>query len=119
MTKVMVVDDEYDDRQMIEKMLQKEGFETAVAEDGSEFILKVDDFHPDLVTLDIMMPGLNTKEILQKLKNNNCNPKIILITVLRFSQKEKQEFFKLGNVVDYIIKPFEYDEFINAVKRNI
>jgi len=47
-------------------MMQKEGFETEMAEDGSEFLDKLDGFNPDIVTLDVMMPGLTTSEILKK-----------------------------------------------------
>ena len=68
MTRVMVVDDEPDMRELLDIMMQKDGFETEVAVDGSDFLKRVDVFYPDIVTLDVMMPGLLTEEILEKLK---------------------------------------------------
>ena len=91
MAKIMVVDDEPDLREMLDLMLNKEGFETETAENGSDFLDKLDEFNPDIVTLDIMMPGLTTSEILKKLKGKKSNPKIILLTVVRYSDEEKNK----------------------------
>jgi DNA-binding response OmpR family regulator len=116
MTKVMVVDDERDLREMIELLLKKEGFETQTAENGEEFLNKIDDFKPDLVTLDVMMPGLKTREILEKIKNKKTNPKIILLTVIRFSKEEEKNLSERG-VIEYIRKPFEFEDLVGAVRK--
>jgi len=119
MTKVMVVDDEPDLREMVSILISKEGFETEMAEDGSEFLNKIDSFDPDVVTLDVMMPGLTTSEILKKLKEKKSKPKIILLTVVRYSVEEKKKIFEMGNVADYVTKPFEIDDFMDAVKKHV
>ena len=119
MTKVMIVDDEQDLREMIDLMMKKEGHETEMAENGDDFLEKIDGFSPDIVTLDVMMPGLTTKEILEKLKEKSCNPKVLLLTVVRFSEEEKKKIMNMGNVVGYITKPFEFDDLINAVKKHV
>jgi len=117
-SKVMIVDNEPDLREMLVLMLQKEGFETETAEDGSEFLEKIDMFNPDLVTLDVMMPGLKTEEILEKLKEKKCKPKIILLTVVRYTNEKKEKMLKINNIVEYIEKPFDYDVLMNAVKKH-
>jgi two-component system OmpR family response regulator len=117
MRKIMVVDDEPDLRKMLNTMFNKEGFEIETAEDGSDFLNKIDTFNPDLVTLDVMMPGLTTKEILEKIKDKKSNPKIILLTVVRFSNEEKKKLMDMGNVVDYITKPFDIDELSKKINR--
>jgi len=117
MTNVMVVDDEPDMREMLNLMMQKEGFETEMAEDGADFLKKIDSFQPDIVILDVMMPGLTTLEILEKLKEKQSKPKIILLTVVRFSEEEKEKIFKMGNIVDYIKKPFDMDNLMDSVKK--
>ena len=119
MAKVLIVDDEQDMREMLNLMMQKEGFETEMAEDGSNFLEKIDSFQPDLVTLDVMMPGLTTKEILEKLKEKENNPKVILLTVVRYSDNEKRKILGTENIVDYITKPFDMDDFINSIKKNL
>ena len=115
----MIVDDETDLRDMLNLLLVKEGFETTTAEDGQDFLNKIDDFQPDLVTLDVMMPGLTTKEILEKIQTKETKPKIILLTVVRFSDEEKTSIFKKGNIVDYINKPFEIDDFTGSVRKHL
>jgi len=117
--KIMVVDDEQDLREMINLIMQKEGFETKMAEDGIDFLKKIDSFQPDLVTLDVMMPGLTTSEILEKLKEKKSDPKIILLTIVRYSDKEKEKLFEMGNIVDYITKPFDIDELIDRIYKHI
>ena len=119
MTKIMVVEDEHDIREMLELMLKKEGFQTETAENGSELLKKIDTFQPDLITLDVMMPGMTTSEILEKLKDKKTKPKIILLTVIRYSEEEKQKIYKMGNVVDYITKPFELDDLINRIRKHL
>ena len=119
MTKIMIVDDELDIREMLNLMLYKEGFETDTAEDGSEFLNKLGSFDPDIVTLDVMMPGLKTSEILEKLKEKKSNPKIILLTVVRYSDEEKKKRFEMGNVVDYVTKPFDLDQLMDTIHRHV
>ena len=119
LAKIMIVDDELDFREMLNLMFQKEGFETEMAEDGTDFLEKIDSFNPDLVTLDVMMPGLTTDEILEKLKEKKSNPKIILLTVVRYSDEEREKMLKTNNIVGYIKKPFELDDFMDAVKKHV
>ena len=119
MTKVMIVEDIEDTRDMLSIMLQKEGFETKSAINGSDFLDKVDVFDPDLVTLDVMMPGLKTDEILEQLKERKSNPKIILLTVVRFSNEVKEKLLKEPNIVSYIKKPFDMDSFLDSVQKHV
>ena len=117
MTKVMVVDDEPDMREMLNLLLQKEGYNTLMAEDGFDFLKNVDSFQPDIVTLDVMMPGPTTEEILNKLGKKKSKPKVILLTVVRFDRDEKK-IFEQGNVVDYIKKPFDVNNLFLILKKN-
>lgn len=115
----MVVDDEQDIREMLAIMISKEGYQTDTAANGSELLKKIDNFQPELITLDVMMPGMTTSEILEKLKDKKTKPKIILLTVVRYSEEEKQKIYKMGNVVDYMTKPFELDDLINTIQKHV
>jgi len=114
----MVVDDEQDIREMVELMLLKEGFQTHTAENGLDLLNKIDVFQPDIITLDVMMPGLTTREILDKLKEKKTKPKIILLTVVRYSDEEKQKLYQMG-IVDYVTKPFELSNLINTINNHV
>ena len=113
--RILIVDDEPDFREMLNLMLYKEGFETAIAKNGEDLLNKIDDFQPDLITLDVMMPGLTTEEILEKLTKKKCKPKIILLTVVRYSKEVLEEILKKESIVSYIKKPFDLDDFIDTV----
>ena len=119
MTKIMIVDDEPDLRKMLGIMMKNEGYDTEMAVDGSDFLEKADSFNPDIVTLDVMMPGLTTLEILGRLKGKKSNPKIILVTVVRFTEEEKKSLYEAANVVGYIKKPFEIDDIIDTIKKTL
>ena len=115
MTKIMVVDDEPDLREMINLLLHKEGFETKTAENGIKFLEKLDKFKPDIVILSMMMSGLSTSEIFEKLKDKKCNPKIILLNIVNYSTAEKNRICQLGNIHDFVLKPIKFDYLINCI----
>ena len=117
--RILIVDDELDIRKLLQIMLEKEGYIIEVAEDGTDFLNKVDIFRPDLVTLDVMMPGLTTREILKKLEKKKSKPKIIMLTVVRYTEEEQEKMLKMNNIVEYIKKPFEFDDFIAVVKKHV
>ena len=117
--RIMIVDDERDFREMLNLMLRNKGFEIEFAEDGSIFLEKVDDFQPDLVILDVMMPGLTTEAILEQMKKKKSKPKIILLTVVRFTPKKLDKLLEMDNIVDYIKKPFDIDAFLDSVKKHV
>ena len=119
MTKIMIVDDEPDLREMIRLMMQKEGFETETAQNGADFLEKIIEFQPDVVTLDVMMPGLTTKEILEKLDEIDSVARVILLTVVRYSEEEKEKILQMGNIVDYVTKPFDLDDLVTTVKKHL
>lgn len=117
-SKVMVVDDSQDIAESLKALMDKKGYETDMASDGEELLRKVESFRPDLVLLDVMMPGLNTREILDRLKECGINSfKIILITVVRFSEEEIQELMTDSNIVDYITKPFDVMDVSERVEK--
>src|SRR4030042_3437203 len=113
--RILIVDDDSDFAEMLNLMLSKDGFETAIAKNGEDLLNKIDDFQPDLITLDVMMPGLTTEEILEKLIKKKCKSKIILLTVVRYSKEVQEEFLKKESIVSYITKPFDLDDFIGIV----
>lgn len=119
MQKIMVVDDEEDLRNLVKMVMEREGFEVETAENGEDFLKKVTDFRPDFVILDVMMPGLKTKDILERLKTKDVDPKIMLLTVVRFSEEEIKKLSERGKIVDYLTKPFELPELIATVRKHV
>jgi two-component system alkaline phosphatase synthesis response regulator PhoP len=114
---VFVVDDEPDIRESVKTLLEQEGYEVETAENGQEFLNKTKRSSPDLVLLDIMMPGLSTNDILSRLRLGSKQVKIIFMTVVRLSEEERNRLLKKGNIVDYITKPFDLNDLLERVKK--
>ncbi|MBN1502077.1 response regulator [Candidatus Woesearchaeota archaeon] len=120
MAKIMIVDDNKDIIQTLQISVKKAGYKTAMAYDGEEFLRSVRKHKPNLVLLDVVMPGLNTSQILNELKKMGLgNLKIILVTAVRFSEEEKAVLFREPNIIDYITKPFDINDLMERLKKNV
>ena len=117
MKKIMVAESKPDLREMLNLILIKQGFKTETVGNGIELFEKIENFNPDLIALDEAMPGMTTREILKRLKEKKSNAKIILLSQERLTTEEKNQISKMGNVIEYIKKPYEYDEIINVFKK--
>ncbi len=115
---ILVVDDEPDILETISEILNLEGYTVFTARNGNECLEKLDDIIPDIILLDIMMPGLTTKEILDQIEQDERlkDTKIIFITAVGMTEAEKEELLSREKVVDFIQKPFELDELLSKIK---
>jgi CheY-like chemotaxis protein len=116
--KVMVVDDEESLRELVRAIFESEGFEVIDASSGIECIQKLEKIKPDIILMDMMMPGMSGREATEKIRQNykTKDIKVVFLTVARFSETGKETLDKL-NVADYITKPFDNDELVKKVKR--
>lgn len=116
MSKVYCVEDDESIRQLIVYALKNDGFEAEGFEDGNKFLPKVHSFMPDLILLDIMLPGEDGLEILEKLKTDSTlkNIPVIMLTA-KTSEFNKVKGLDMG-ADDYISKPFGVMELISRVK---
>lgn len=113
----MIVDDNVDIVETLKTIMEMEGHETEIAYNGEEFLKKVGTVKPDLVLLDVMMPGLKTKDILAKLKEKGLNYfKIIIISVVRFSEEEEKVLMKEYKIKDYVTKPFDVPDLVSRIR---
>jgi len=108
----MVVDDEEDIRTTVKAVLEKEGYKVETAISGDDALKKVASVKPDLILLDIMMPGTPVREIVPKLGS-----KVAYLSVVRTSEAEKEDLMKSKNIVDFIQKPFDIHDLVNKVKK--
>jgi len=111
--KVLVVDDEDSVRELIELYLKKEGFEVLHARDGREALRLNGQHHPDLIILDLMLPGLDGWEVCRQLRGSHQVP-IIMLTA-RTEEVDRIVGLELG-ADDYVVKPFSPRELVARVK---
>jgi two-component system response regulator AtoC len=104
--RILAVDDEYLIRWTLQQNLEKEGYEVLLAETGEEALEKVKDEAPDLVLLDIKLPGMDGYEVLEEVLK--IDQGIIPIMITAFEDVEKVvKAMRLG-AFDYITKPFDF-----------
>ena len=115
-TKILLVDDEPNILVAIEFLLAKEGYKIQKAFDGQQAIEKVESFHPNIIILDVMMPGLDGFEVARRVRHMDGNDdiKIIFLTAKGTTQ-DKMKGYSTGGEY-YLIKPFDNDELVNLVK---
>ena len=115
MKRILIVDDDKDLRFNLSAVLREEGHEVIAASDGKQTIKVIDKSSPDLVLLDIKLPGMDGVELLQEIKRKWNNLPIIMLTA-NSDVKSAVKAMKLG-AYDYITKPFDDEELILIIKK--
>ncbi len=111
---VLVVDDEVGTRESI-KMILKHDYTVFLAKDAEEAFLHVKEHSPDVILLDIILPGMDGLKVLEKIKTNDPDVIVIMITATK-TLKTAVEAIKLG-AYDYVTKPFDIDELRLTINR--
>ena len=117
MTKVLVVDDEPTVREVVAGYLRRDGHEVSEAADGTIALELLDSDPPDLVVLDMMLPGVNGLDILRRVRASGDIP-VIMLTA-RAEESDRVAGLELG-ADDYVVKPFSPRELaarVNGVLR--
>lgn len=114
--RVLIVDDDPDIRRILELYLEKEGFDIASATEGQEAINQIDEFKPDLIILDIMMPGLDGYETCQGIREKTDAP--ILFLSAKEDDLDKILGLRIGGD-DYITKPFSPGVLVARIKAHL
>lgn len=117
MKKVLIVDDEPDFADMIGMRLEANDYTVVTASDGVEGLTKARDENPDLILLDVMMPGLDGFEVLKRLRKSpsTADTRVVMLT----AKGESKSIFRgqeLG-ADDYLIKPCDSEELLAVCKK--
>lgn len=116
--KVLVVEDEADINRLLVKILKEAGYQAIQAFSGTEARLLLEKEIPDIILLDLMLPGVTGEELLHEIREKQqCNVPILVISA-KDSLKDKVALLKNG-ADDYITKPFEPEEVIARVQAGL
>jgi two-component system response regulator ResD len=108
--RVLVVDDEPIVREILERYLRRGGFEVATATDGQGALDAFDAHHPDLIVLDLMLPGIDGLEVFRRIRRGRRDPAVIMLTA-RGEETDRVVGLELG-ADDYVAKPFSPREIV-------
>lgn len=113
----MVVDDEPDIRYLLRKMLEKEGYEVTEARDGRECLEKLKKERPDLILLDIMMPGMFGWEVSKRIKEDEMTKSIpVAMLTVRTSEEDKVKSLEESLADWHISKPVDREKLMETIK---
>lgn len=115
MAKILVIDDDTSIRESLELYLSEEGYDVSVASTGTEGLNRYVERLPDVVVLDIRLPDIDGFTVLEDLKEENENAKVIMITA-HHDMETTINAMKMG-AFDYIHKPINIDELDIAIKK--
>jgi DNA-binding response OmpR family regulator len=113
--RILLVDDEEGIQLLYREEFEEDGYEVIAAYNGEEALEKFSQEPPDLVILDINMPGMNGIEVLRRMKEINPNLPVILSSAY---QEYKQDFGSWASE-EYIVKSANMDELKNAVRKHL
>jgi len=114
--RILIVDDEEDILELIRYNLEKDGFDVITAEDGEKCLAMTGSHSPNLIVLDLMMPGIDGLDVCRKLKNN---PETASIPIIMLTAKSAEADIVLGlelGADDYVVKPFSPRILIARIK---
>lgn len=116
---ILIVDDNVENIKVVGIILQNSGYELIVAQNGYEALECIKEVKPDLILLDIMMPGINGYEVCKILKEDMCTKDIpIIFLTAKIQTDDIVKGFEVGGV-DYITKPFIKEELLVRVKTHL
>jgi DNA-binding response OmpR family regulator len=120
--KILIVEDDKFLRELITKKLKEEGYETVGAGDGEEGIEKAKKESPDIILLDLILPGIDGFEVLSRIKDDSAVSSIPVIILSNLGQREEVEKGLKMGAVDYMIKahftPGEITEKVKSILKS-
>ncbi|MDR1998424.1 MAG: response regulator transcription factor [Frankiaceae bacterium] len=111
--RVLVVDDEENVSHLVSSALRFDGFDTTTADNGNAALAAVAEYEPDLVVLDVMMPGLDGFQVLRQLRAAGSDVPVIFLTA-RDGASDRIGGLRAG-ADDYVVKPFSVEELLARV----
>ena len=118
MKKILIVEDQSDIRKLIRMTLEFEQFETHEAADGVTGLQRARDLRPDLVLLDVMMPGeLDGLQVCERIKSDPALAGMKVIILSARGQAKDTEAGKKAGADDYLVKPFSPVQLVETIER--
>ena len=112
--KILIVDDDNNIAELISLYLTKECYDTKIVNDGEEAVREFHSFQPNLILLDLMLPGMDGFAVLEHIRGESCETPVIFLTALG-AVADKVKGLR-GGAEDYIVKPFEPVELLARIE---
>lgn len=117
MNKVLVVDDEEDILNLVKTILVGNGYEVFTAKSGEEALTSAVRHQPDIIILDIVMPGISGLEVCRLLKNRKDLEQTPIVVLSALDREIDKKYIEEAGADEYINKPFDISELLKVVDR--
>lgn len=119
MARILSIEDDVDLQQVVTYALAKKGWDVVYAYDGNDGLAQARKFIPDLILLDMMLPGINGLEVIKALKADEATKAIPVVVMTAYpsdAQFLKSAVLAMG-AVEYLAKPVHIDELVKTIER--
>ena len=117
---ILVVDDNPDNVEILRAFLESRGYAVAQAPDGRTALARMEQVRPELVLLDVMMPGMDGWQVCRAIKNHpefGGSTRVVMVTA-KGAFEDKFEGMRSG-ADDYVVKPVDFKDLLHKVERNL
>jgi twitching motility two-component system response regulator PilH len=117
MAHILIIDDSPADTNIVKNMLETQGYQTSEANNGEEGIQKAKDTQPNLVIMDVVMPGLNGFQATRKITKSPDTKSIPVLIVSSKNMESDRAWGLMQGAKDFLVKPIKQDELLTTVKK--
>ena len=114
--KILVIEDDEYSRDALAHLLAAEGYEAQSASDGESGLAKAHEMHPNVIVLDLNLPGIDGKQVIQMLRNDGPLRGVPILVVTGDDDRDAQSAVDLG-ADGYLTKPVEFGDLIRAIDK--
>jgi len=118
-TRILVADDDPSILRLLQLNFELEGYEVHTASDGEEALAKARASSPDIVVLDVMMPGMDGWEVCRRMKEDETMREVPVILLTALGQESERRRGLAVGASEYVMKPFDPDQLVQMVKRTL
>ena len=118
-TRILVVDDNHDSAASLSALLRLLGYEACAVYDGFEALEKVESFRPDVVVLDIGMPGMNGYELARRLRTRPALQGILIVAVTGYGQARDRLLSFEAGINHHLVKPLNTEVLLKLIKAHM
>ena len=115
MTKVLIVEDDLLNRMFYEAVFQQRGYQLMVVDDGAHVLDAVDDFTPDLITMDIHLPNISGRKLIRMINRNPETRHIPILAITAYAGRRDEDEIRRAGASGYLAKPLSIDKLLGEV----
>ncbi len=119
MAHILIVDDSPTDAYLVKNILESHGYQTSEASNGEEGIQKAKDIKPNLIIMDVVMPGLNGFQATRKITKSDDTKSIPVVIVSSKNMESDRAWGLMQGAKEFLVKPVKQEELLAAVKKLI